>query len=271
MGSIPIGGAKKNMKLVSLNIYGGEIFENLMAFIHEYRPSTDFFCFQEVYDSPHAIVSRGTRMNILKTLKEALPEFECFFDPTQDRIDDDGAVDFESSMGQAIFVRRPLSVQKYGFVFVYRERNSMLGDDWSTLPSGFQYIHVRNGGRFFTIVNEHGIAMPGNKLDTPARIVQSKKIAEFLGAVRGAKIVCGDFNLDPKTESIKLLKKKFRNLISEFRIPATRSTLNRAKYPPNEVQLFADYMFVSQDINVKNFQVPDVPISDHLPLVLEFS
>ena len=259
------------MKLVSLNIYGGEIFENLMPFIREHGPTTNFFCFQEVYDSPHAIVSRGTRMNILKTLKEALPEFECFFDPTQDRIDDDGAVDFESSMGQATFVRKPLPVQKHGFVFVYRERNSMQGDDWSTLPSGFQYIQVRNGGRFLTIVNEHGIAIPGDKLDTPARIVQSEKIVEFLEAAKGAKIVCGDFNLDPKTESIKILEKNLRNLISEFRTPTTRSALNRTKYPPNEVQLFADYMFVSQDINVKNFQVPDVPISDHLPLVLEFS
>ncbi len=259
------------MKLISLNIYGGKIFENLMPFIHEHHPTTDFFCFQEVYDSPHAIVSRGTRMNILKTLKETLHEFECFFNPTQDRIDDDGAVEFESLMGQATFVRRPLSVQKHGFVFVYRERNSMQGDDWNTLPSGFQYIQTRIAERPLTIVNVHGIVMPGDKLDTPARIVQSEKIAEFLKAVKGEKIVCGDFNLDPKTESIKLLEKNFRNLISEFRIPATRSMLNRAKYPPNEVQLFADYMFVSQGIDIKNLRVPDVPISDHLPLVLEFS
>jgi len=33
---------------------------------------------------------------------------------------------------------------------------------------------------------------------------------------------------------------------------------------------FADYVLVSQEIKVKDFHVPDVEVSDHLPMVLDF-
>ena len=38
-----------------------------------------------------------------------------------------------------------------------------------------------------------------------------------------------------------------------------------------DFQKFADYVFVSPDVNVESFSVPDIDISDHMPLVLEFS
>jgi endonuclease/exonuclease/phosphatase family metal-dependent hydrolase len=35
-------------------------------------------------------------------------------------------------------------------------------------------------------------------------------------------------------------------------------------------QPFADYIFITPDIKVKNFEVPDLEISDHLPMILDF-
>ncbi len=35
-------------------------------------------------------------------------------------------------------------------------------------------------------------------------------------------------------------------------------------------QYYADYCFATSEIDVKNFEVPYVEVSDHLPLILKF-
>ena len=87
-------------------------------------------------------------------------------------------------------------------------------------------------------------------------------------------MVGGDFNLMPDTKSINLFENSgYRNLIKEFDIKETRNRFawDTFKNDPDYVQQhFADYCFVSKDINVKSFEVPDIEVSDYLPLVLEF-
>lgn len=61
-----------------------------------------------------------------------------------------------------------------------------------------------------------------------------------------------------------------RNLIKEFNIKQTRSNLSPYAKTKN-FQKFADYTFITNDVVVKDFQVPYIEISDHLPLILEFS
>lgn len=260
------------MKLISLNIWGGHEFEPLKVFLKAHEATTDVFCLQEVYSCSQPLTSRGTRLNVLEELQKILPDHQLFFAPTQDNIDEVGAIKIPSTFGQAIFVKKNLRVEKEGFVFTYRSRNAMEADDFGTLGTGFQHIRLRNGGTPLTILSVHGLSLPGDKLDTPDRLAQSQKIKDFLKDVEGQKIICGDFNLMPETQSVKILEKDMRNLIREFDIPTTRGGLNAQKYPSDSSpQRFADYLFISPDINVIHFEVPNIPISDHLPLILEFS
>ncbi|MCL5784026.1 MAG: endonuclease/exonuclease/phosphatase family protein, partial [Patescibacteria group bacterium] len=112
----------------------------------------------------------------------------------------------------------------------------------------------------------HGIWLPppNSKSDTESRINQSQKINQFLKKLPREKILCGDFNLALNTQSVKILEEDMVNLIKKYQITATRN-----KFFPGE-EKFADYTFVSNGINVKNFQVPDIEVSDHLPMILEF-
>jgi len=81
----------------------------------------------------------------------------------------------------------------------------------------------------------------------------------------GEKILCGDFNLNPNTQSVSILDRGMKNLIKNFKITSTRSSL----YKKDEK--FADYMIVSNGINIVNFKVKEDLVSDHLPLYLEFA
>ncbi len=258
------------MKLISLNIWGGREFNALLSFLTSHAESTDIFCFQETFSFPKPLVSRGARLNIFQEFEKILPLHQSFFFPTQDKIDEQGATTIPSQYGQSLFVKKSLRVEKTDFVFAYRGRNSMKGDDFGTLGCGFAYAQLNIKKNPLTVVNVHGICEPGNKLDTPERLIQSQKIKDFLDGVTGAKIFCGDFNLMPETESIKMLEKNMKNLIREFNIPETRGEISHRRFP-KDPQHFADYAFVSPEIKIVSFQVPNVSISDHLPLILEFS
>jgi endonuclease/exonuclease/phosphatase family metal-dependent hydrolase len=80
----------------------------------------------------------------------------------------------------------------------------------------------------------------------------------------GAKILCGDFNLLPDTDSLAILEQGMRNLVKEYRVTSTRSQFYE------KPDRFADYILVSPEVIVEDFQVLDEAVSDHLPLLLEF-
>jgi len=259
------------MKIIFLNIWGGKIFEPLMKFLKESEETTDFFCFQEVFDSPEArFVSWGGRANIYSELQESLSGFESRFAPVQERHDGDKWLDFNFSQGLAIFAKKDIRVKTVGGIFIHGQKNGLRGSDAKSYPCNLQYIRLERGGTKYTICNVHGTAWPGSKLDTPERLAQSQKIAEFLNNERGEKILGGDFNLLPDAESIRMIERAgMKNLIKEFGIATTRSALCYTLYPEKDRQYFSDYAFVSPGVQVTNFVVPQLEISDHLPLILE--
>ncbi|MBI2642420.1 MAG: endonuclease/exonuclease/phosphatase family protein [Candidatus Wildermuthbacteria bacterium] len=260
------------MKVIFLNIWGGQVFEPLMQFIEEYAPSTDFFCFQEVLDSPTpGLTSWGGRTTIRKELQEALLEFQEYYAPSHNILDKDGKPDPNIFVGVSIFTKKRIEVKSQGRVHAQGDPSGKSHDDRQGAPHYFQYVRFEHNEKPYTLCNMHGTAHPGDKLDTPERLEQSKRITDFLAKEQGAKVLGGDFNLFPETESIKIMENAgMRNLIKEYKISTTRSELNYARYPDN-IQYFSDYAFVSSEVQVTNFKVPQLNISDHLPLILEFS
>lgn len=261
-----------NVKLVSLNIWGGTEFKPLMEFVRSSAQDTDIFCFQEVLMSNDGDrISNGARMNIAADLKRALPDFTSYFTPILEDRDLQWSVVPSVVHGEIMFVRQLLSVLGTGTLFVCGGYNEpLLNDRVFDVPSALQYARIRHGGKSFTIAQIHGISMPGSKLDTTERLEQSRNIISFFGEETGEKILCGDFNLIPDSESVLMIEQSgLRNLIKEFDIHATRPRTSTDRYPTP--QFFADYCFVSPGVNVRQFAVPDVSVSDHLPLVLDFS
>ncbi|MEK7507667.1 MAG: endonuclease/exonuclease/phosphatase family protein [Patescibacteria group bacterium] len=259
------------MKLISLNTWGGRIFEPLIKFIRSASVDTDIFCFQEMFTYQEAQTSNNTRLNLFSEIKNILSGHAAFFEPIQDYTDVEGVSGVPSTFGQAIFIRNSFAVEKTGFLFTYRSLNAREGGDIDTMGVGFQYLQFARNKKRFAILSLHGISRPGDKLDTPDRIKQSERIVHFLEGINVPKILCGDFNLMPKTRSIQMIEEAgLTNLITAFNIQETRGKLSPF-YGKPDYQKFADYAFVSKDVLVHSFAVPDSGISDHLPMILEFS
>ena len=162
---------------------------------------------------------------------------------------------------QVIFARKNIGIVSSGKLDLYNN---------SANDTGFaSYIVFREGGKNINVLNVHGKSRPGHKKDTLARLNQSKRIIDFFENMIGPKIVGGDFNLNPDTKSIAMFEKAgYKNLIKDFEIKNTRNKISWKQF--DNVQHFADYVFVSPDVKVKKFEVPYNEISDHLPQILEF-
>lgn len=86
-------------------------------------------------------------------------------------------------------------------------------------------------------------------------------IVEYIKKLDGPVVLCGDFNLKPKSESLELINKILINHAKERGVITTRTPLTHK----TEV---CDYIFTSPDIDVKEFQVLDDIVSDHKALVV---
>ncbi len=129
-----------------------------------------------------------------------------------------------------------------------------------------QTVELDINGKSLQILNIHGIWTEDKKGDE-----RTIKECEFV--VNKAKqkniptIIAGDFNLLPETESIEVINKEFVNLIDKYNIKSTRPDFDDGLETGRNV---VDYIFVTDDIKIKNFEVIETHITDHLPLMLEF-
>ncbi|MGV8168513.1 MAG: endonuclease/exonuclease/phosphatase family protein [Candidatus Nanoarchaeia archaeon] len=254
------------MKLISLNIWGGHEFEALMTFVKEQSKDTDIFCFQEIFDTPteRKIVEKEYRANILSELNSALQEYNIYYVPTHENWGIMEPADFEISFGVAMFIKKNIAVKKMETKFIFGDYNIKVN---GSHPRCLQHIQIISSGKEYNILQFHGLWGKGmKKIDNEHRIMQSTKVKEFMDKIKGKKILCGDFNLNPDTESISILEQNMINLIKDKKIVSTRSNKHYEK--PTR---YADYTIVSPDVEVESFEVPQMDISDHLPMILKFS
>jgi len=235
------------MRVIFLNLDHGRKGQPLFDFLSSNSASTDIFCFQEATDF------------ILNKAKKLLPQFDVF------------GIDKKISEDEVYAVASFVN-QKY----LSENKQKIFEGLHGGLSMAFTILCNPNKIRIF---NVHGIPQPGDKRDNEARIKQSKNIIESASKVNLPRIIGGDFNLLSDTTSIEIFEKAgYRNLIKDFKIKTTRSKnawkvafeRNAPNMPFYEKQDFADYCFVSPEIKVTNFEVPNIEISDHLPLILDF-
>jgi len=243
------------MKLISLNTWGGRVAEILNFF--KYHQEIDVFLLQEVFHnaSERTIFSEKERPKFFEEVDSVLPDHRGYFADAE-----------AGEWGLAVFVKKSVKVIEHGDFFVFRDRNSMVNRDASTVGRNLQFINIILNNRTVNILNFHGFWNGHGKLDTPERLEQSEKIINFIRSLPGEVILAGDFNLLPETQSLNTIEKELnlRNLVKEYRIDSTRTSYY------TKPEKFADYVLCSADIVVKDFFALPDEVSDHKALFLDF-
>lgn len=242
------------MKLITLNAWGAIVREPFMEFVRN-RQDIDIFCFQELYNGATVKLSEdqkeGVSPNLFSEIKELLPHHRGFFRPVLDGV-----------YGVGAFVKDNIEMVSEGEVPIHT--NTEYSQRTGHHSRNMQWLKINKDEKTYTVLNIHGLWNGMGKADSPARLIQSKRIREFMDTLETPKILCGDFNLRPDTESITIVEKGMTNLVKEYGVENTRTSFY------TKPEKFADYIFTSPEINVHHFEVLEEEVSDHAALLVDF-
>jgi endonuclease/exonuclease/phosphatase family metal-dependent hydrolase len=264
------------MKVMCLNGWGGKLHEALVHYVGFERP--DVLCLQEVVHSPQTEEDWLTyrdgdhvlpqRANFFRDVASALPDHVAFFCPAAQGVLWDGEMSIPSQWGLATFVHEsfPIIAQAQGFVHKSFSPHGY-GDHPRSRSAHAIRVHDYEHDRPVSIAHMHGLRDLRGKMDTPERANQARRLLALSNQVSepgDLRIVCGDFNVEPDSETLAMLKEAgFAELVTANGFDGTRSS----HY--TKPGRFADYMFVDRLDDVTGFEVIyDPEVSDHCPLIL---
>lgn len=226
------------VNIVFLNTEHGNMKKEISGFISRMSIDTDIFCFQEADENMHRIAD------------ECLPDYESV---RTAKVQPDGKIFWQETR-----------IKKTSQIL---SAETILADD-AYIGVGLKTM-FRKGNDIYCLINFHGCPRPGDKLDNPDRLRQTEKLLAELAASGEKHVLGGDFNLLPETESVAMFEKcGYVNLINKYEIKTTRNKVAWEKYPDN-IQKYADYVFVDRTVGVSDFVVPDEIVSDHQPMILK--
>ena len=244
------------MKLISLNLWGGQLYKPLQSFLISHAHDTDIFCFQEMrngeIDNVHE--GDGEREDLFNEISVMLPDHTGYF------------AEQVRGVGSATFVKKDIEVEgdMSMQILTAEDLAHMKRPNGSGYyPRILQIVSLKNPA--ITVYNFHGIPGSGKK-DTPERKLQTERLLEVLNKKEGLKILVGDFNLGMETQAVSEMENSMRNLVKEGGFATTRNS----HYEDYMTVPFSDYAFVSKDIHVEHFEVLPDEVSDHLALMLIF-
>lgn len=242
------------MNLLSLNTWGARAGINPLKGFIKKHDDVDIFCFQEIWQTLDRSQIEGNHptlvTNLLEEIISCLPHHQMFFRPQ-----------YRGIYGLATFVRHGIKVLNEGDVYVFKHEGFENPVAVGNHARNIQYVTVQKNKGALTVINFHGLWNGQGKSDTPDRILQSQKIAEFIKTLNNPYVLAGDFNLDLDTKSLKILEDVCpKNLIKDYGITSTRSSLYSKPIK------FADYILTSPNVDVLEFKVLPDEVSDHLAL-----
>ncbi len=263
------------MRIVSLNAWGGAMFDELAAWLPEC--GADVLCLQEVTRTPdldgwtrYSDAERDLpqRADLFDDVAALLPGHHgrfvaCDAGPV---LDAEG-VAHRQEFGIAVFVSRELALCATDATFVHGAFTEH--EQWPATgrPRAAQAIRVSAGEglRPVTVVHLHGLRDAAGKHDTPERQRQAERLATFVDRTTqpgDLTVVCGDLNLLPDSETFDVL-----GAIGLTDLVGHADT-RTARY--EKPLRHANYLLVSDLTAVRAFDAPPTPeVSDHRPLVLD--
>lgn len=154
---------------------------------------------------------------------------------------------------------------------IFLQGNYVMRTDWSEWPEvdsrAVQVVDLLiKGAPGLRILNYHGI-WTKDKMGNETTVNACKRISEIAAEVEYPSIICGDFNLFPDTESMRVFEDKYVNLMNKFDIRTTRPDSNAFKDNKRNV---VDYVLCSKGLQVNDLTVIESDVSDHLPVVVDF-
>lgn len=242
------------MKLLQLNMWGGRLEPQILRLVKAENP--DILCLQE------AIGIKGGNSAMFVSTEEiqaAIGAKYVFMSPVFTL----NYMSRKANFGNCIISKYPIKTTETVFTGQnYIENFESLNHSLNI--RNFQHVALEMPDKSkLNILNHHGHHVNQHKNGDAETMRQCAIIANKIKQLNGKVILAGDFNLAPHSESLEQINRLLTNLSIKAKLETTRTQLTHK----TEV---CDYIFVSDDIEVKSFKALDDIVSDHKALVMDF-
>lgn len=247
------------IKILTLNIWGGEFLERVVDFIRKESP--DVTLLQEVYSGTGNLDSKYQSLYVLQA---KLHYAYYAFEPSLIDVRSIGNI----LWGNAILSRFPIRNQRSIFFDIPFGEVSLektyLQNRTQFIPMNILGTNIKISNKDISTYSVHGIwGFDGE--DNQRRLKMSKIIVDEIKDKENV-ILAGDFNVQPNTKTVGNIEKHLQNVFKNDLV----STFNmKHKSFPTYAATVVDMIFVSKHFNVISHNMPDVDVSDHMPLVCE--
>ena len=244
------------MKLVQLNICFGFLKTYAIEFLKKENP--DIINLQEITSGMGT--TNTDFFDTYESLRKGLGYGYSFYSPTIEGRFAKHTV----SEGQLIMSKHPIVYTNEIYMGKPNFHSNFIGRKDRKVEV-LQHVRIKAGRKIINDLNYHGYFIWGSRAGNKRTESYSKKILDCMNSVDQNEqiILSGDFNLAPKSKSLKMIGASYPDLITRYRIRTTRNKLSVEKTP-------VDNIFVNARVKVRSLKVPMIYISDHLPLVMNF-
>ena len=246
------------LKIVSLNLWhGGRLFQEALEFLRD--QDADIIALQEVHDG-HGL-NLADRHRSMQVLREELDYTYDDFAQAFILSQPEGKIPF----GSAILSKFPLKQSSVDFfVEATRPYYQDVPKQWPILPRLLQGTKITVPRHEVNFFNIQGVWDLAGDHDSPARHRMADTILKAT-AGKPNVIVAGDTNAKPTNPAMRRLEGPLKSVFGD----ELKTTFNmRRKDNPGYATAAVDLMYVSSNVKVVSKDVPDVDVSDHLPLVV---
>lgn len=250
------------VKFIQINIYKGKYLDSLIEFLK--KENADFVAMQEVTTNGFNLF-RDKTVSLFEVLKNRLGMDGVFNGDLRLKGDEQN-----STFGNAVFTKykildsQVITLKSFRAVTV-AELDGESGEIREQIPRHLLDCEVEYMGDRIHILCWHG-AWTAPPKDTEETLRQAKIVARHLEGIVAPFIMGCDANNVIGGKTIELVNNASKNLMIDSGVVQTTHPKIHKIVPRGYL---IDYVFVSRDIKLKSLRVPEVLVSDHLPIVVE--
>ncbi len=255
-------------------MWRGTLLSNALEFFKVEDP--DIILLQEIYSTK--LLNAPINYRLYEHLQEVLPEYKstygAAFTDTMGKIRTLSAaknLPFSPNVekvesGNAIFSKFEIkSTTNTFFDRPYKAFNEQAQTSFENNPQTILGAKLDAHGVELNAYSVHGIWGFDGK-DSERRLQMAETIIQQIEGKNNV-IIGGDFNLHPDTKTVQTIEKHVKSVFGNTLI---RTFNLEYKKEPGFKTAAVDMMFCSENIHVISKKCPDIQVSDHLPLVVEF-
>lgn len=245
---------------MQINIYKGKYLDALVDFLRQEKP--DFISMQEVATGKLNYTDDKT-ISLFEELKSQLGLDGVY------NVDVKLEGDKKSTFGNAVLSKFPISSSKIVNLHSFRPLTMLeIESDqriWAQVPRHVLDQVVDIGGEKVHAMSWHG-AWTAPPTDTPETLRQAKIVADYLKSLAGPFILGVDINNIPQSKTVQIIDEVAVNHMTGSGVLQTTHPKIHKIVPRG---FLIDYIFTSPDFKLKSLKVPEVTVSDHLPVVAQ--